>query len=233
MIRRKRLAPLALLAAVSLFATACPGGGGGDDDDDDDAGTTPVQQDACQIVWASADATLPAVFDFFIVDADKSDWVGGTLDYSVNAPSGFLYNEHVLPSASNPNPVPASAAVTTAGTFQLTVGNGTTTGGTVTFDDSPGQMFYALQYSTGTIGGLVGTGGAMTFTGEWSDPDPDAQLTNGSGLAEILYLDSSLQLGVYGSYAVCYSASQAATAQSRTEFTLRRVLRQIAEERAR
>lgn len=231
MIRRKRLLQLAPLFVLALSAAACPGGGGGDDDDDDDAATTPVQQDACQIVWTSADAVIPAVFDFFIVDADKSDWVGGTLDYSVNAPSGFLYNEQALPSASNPDPAPASAAVTTAGSFQLTLGNGTTTGAPVTFSDAPGQMFYDLTYSTGIVGALVGTGGAMTFSGEWSDPDPEAQLTTGTGIAEVMYLDSSLQLGTTGSYAVCYSASQAATAESRTAYTLRRVLRQIAEER--
>lgn len=234
MIRRTRLALLAFLLPLALVATACPGGGGDDDDDDDDAATTPANQDACQIVWASADAVQPAVFDFFIVDADKSDFVSGTISYSVNAPSGFLYNEQALPSSSNPDPVPATAAVTTAGTFSLTLGNGTATGGTVVFSDSPGQMFYNLQYSTGTIGALVGTGGTMSFDGVWSDPDPDAQLTNGTGTAAILYLDSSLTLGVYGSYAVCYSAgATAATAQSRADETVRRVLRQISAEQAR
>ena len=72
----------------------------------------------------------------------------------------------------------------------------------------------------------------MTFTGEWSDPDPEAQLTNGTGMAAIMYLDSSLELGSSGRYAVCYSAAQAATAEARTADTLRRVLRQIVEERA-
>lgn len=229
---KKRLPLLALLAALAFSASACPGGSSDDDDaaDDDDVATTPGNTDVCQIVWASADASIPAVFDFFLVDAPTSSWVGGTLDYNVNSPIGVLYNEKALPSESNPDPIAASAAITTAGNFTITLGNGTATAGTVTFSDAPGQMFYDLHPVSGTIGGLVGTGYAMSFDGEWSDPDPDAVLTNGVGTASIAYLDSSLTLGVYGSYAVCYSSATAATAAARSAQTLQRVLRQIAED---
>jgi len=224
----KRLSLLAALAAVALSATACPGGGGDDDDDDDDdAATTPGITDVCQIVWASPDAAIPAVFDFFLIDAPKSAWIGGTLDYNVNSPIGVLYNEKSLPSKGNPNPIAASAAITTAGNFTITLGNGTATGGTVTFSDAPGQMFYDLHPVSGQITGLVGTGGSATFDGEWSDPDPNATLVNGTGLAYITYLDSSLTLGINDqSYAVCYSSATAATVEARSAQTLERVLRQ-------
>lgn len=224
----KRQAILAVLSLLALSLTACPRGGddhGGDDDDD--VATTPAPFDVCQIVWASADATIPNVYDLFLVDAPKSQWIGGTLDYNVNSPIGVLYNEKALPSSVNPDPIPASAAITTAGSFQLTLGSGTATGGTVQFSDTPGQMFYSLNPYSGDIGGLVGTGYAMSFDGEWSDPDPDAPLTNGEGTASIVYLDSSLTLGVYGSYAVCYSSATTATAAERAALTLDRVLRQI------
>lgn len=196
-----------LLAATTVLAIAtalaCSGGGGGGSSESPTPTPTgsPLPADSCQIVWLTPDGTDPFLNDEFIVDAPIASWVTGTQTYSVNSPVGVFYDN--VDSAGNI----ASAAVTTAGSFDLTVGNGTTIGGALTFTDSSVQTFYSLNLGTGVVGAQVTTGGTGTFTGVWSASSPP--YTSGNGNITIAWQGTSLNLGALGKYARCYHATGA------------------------
>lgn len=193
---------LLTLGTVVGVGAACSGGG-----DDDDANTptpspTAVTPDYCQIAWVNVvpgGDIQDGPFDIYLVDGPLDQWTSGTKNYAVNGLLGVFYNDAT--SASPGTIAYADAAVTTAGQFTLTLANGTTTGATVEHEDDTAQTFFALD--NGQVGAEVGTGGTGDFSGTWSDPDA-TQVTPGSGLIAITWMNTSMQIGVQGSFAKCY-----------------------------
>ncbi len=214
---RSELRVLLSLAGTAAVAVACAGGNG-DDDDTSSPTPTPVNVDYCQIVWVTQEPPIAVgttTYDIFLVDAPLGAWTTGTKSYGVSAPGTFV---GVFYDGRETDTGPArNAAVTTSGSFGLVLANGTTTDAGVQWSDTSVQQFFALDQAAGTVGAFTGTGGTGSFDGVWSDPDT-LPLTPGSGLVTVVWMGTSLQLGVQGSYARCYD--RPTTFQSRSAATL-------------
>ena len=192
---------LPLLAALAALAgmPACSDEEAGDDDD---GAFTALR---CAIFWAreNPDETI----DVYVVDQPVSDWTTGTGEYDPGAPplgagpvGWFAYH---TPDGSLTEA--ARLAKTTAGTFALTVA-GTEAGDAVAFTDGTAQTMVDAR----TAAGLVGTGGAGSFDGVWSDPFAGTadDIDWGDGTLTVAFLGSSITLGgdAFGgrsSYAQC------------------------------
>ena len=204
--RFQRRALFLAVATMSVaVAAACSGGGGnGTGTSPTPTGSpTPQTPDSCQIVWFSPDGTNPLLKDEFVVDAPIADWTSGPLTYTVNSPLGVFFDNvdtSVTPATAQ------AAAETTAGTFTVTLANGTTSGGAISFSDTTNQIFYSLNLTTGVVGAKVASNGTGTFSGVWSDPRPAAPV-GGNGNIVIFWQGSSRNIGGGGMYAQCYHAS--------------------------
>lgn len=214
-----------LLLAVSLgaIAVACSGGGGDDDDSGTTPSPTPVAVDYCQVVWVSQEpiVTTTTNYDIFLVDAPLASWTTGTKSYGVSAPGTFL--GVFYDGRFDANEPARNAAVTTSGTFDLVLADGTTTDAGVEFEDTTTQTFFSLDQATGSVSSMTGTGGTGFFSGQWSNPDALPVTPGEAGLITITYNGTSQQIGTSGIYAICYDRFQAATLVSRTHETLRRL----------
>lgn len=200
---RARLLAVALLASV-VAAAACSGGGGSGGAHSPTPTVSPTISppvDACQVVWESLDSSGTGTTNVFLVDAPPADWASGELEYSVNNPVGVFYYGYDAATRTA-----SAAAATTAGAFEVGLGDGTVTGGTVSFTDSTAQTFFALDLGSGQVGMQVGSGGTGGFTGVWSDSTA-ANPTLGTGSVTLAWMGSNFTLGTLDSYATCYRLS--------------------------
>lgn len=203
---RRSLLLLLALGVASVAGAACSGGGGGGD-----SSTTPtptptssLPPDSCQIVWLSSSAAATGGvprWNMFLVDAPLADWQTGVPSYTVNSPIGVFYYGYDRATHDA-----EAAAVTTAGSFQLGLGSGTDVGGTVDWNDTTPQSFFALDLVSGVVGAQVASGGTGTFSGTWSDPA--VETTNGgTGSVSVAWMGTNFSIGGLGSFAKCYHAS--------------------------
>src|SRR4051812_44404728 len=197
-----RRSPLLLAVPVAIaIAAGCSGGGAGahGPTPTPTATTTPLEPDSCEIVWISVDASNPDLHDDYIVDAPIEDWTSGTaLPFTVNGPLAIFFDDYDTGTHEA-----YGAAIATAGTYSLTLGNGTTSGGTIAFSDAGGKEFFALDQMTGIVGAKVASNGSGSFTGVWTAPESSTPIA-GSGTVTVAWMDSSLSLGTLGRYARCY-----------------------------
>ena len=189
-------------AALALAAGPMAGCSGGGDDDDDDDGAGDLNY--CQILWSSAGANVDR-YDVYIVDMPIEDWTTGQKEFengSSNQRVGLVYDEYSFEEREW-----VSSAVTTGGTFNVTVAS-TSMGGLVQFSDDGLQYYFEIE-GDGDLGAAVASGGQGVFDGEWSDPDPDTAPTGGSGEVTLAYLGSAgeLTFGGFINFAVCYDDS--------------------------
>lgn len=217
---KKRSAFLLLLAGccAAVVASACTAGSS---KGKNNASPTPTTLDHCQVVWASTGSSQGR-YDLFVVDMPIADWTSGTKNYDISVPGSeheaIFYNEY--DANASPTPVYLSRGITTNGDFSVTVANGTTTGQSVGFVDSSGQLFWALD-GQNNIGNMIGSNGTGNFTGVWSDPATGANPTPGVGVINITY--EGTQESVNGppnafiTYAVCYDAGGHFAPESSTE----------------
>lgn len=202
------LSLLCVTAAVIGSSAACsPGKRAGS------ASPTPTTLSHCQIVWASTGQTQ-GHYDLFVVDMPIADWTTGTKQYDRSVAGeeheALFYDEYD-PSVS-PTPGYLSRAITTNGDFNVTVPTDTSPAASVSFVDSSGQLFWALDGSD-NIGVQLGSGGTGNFVGVWSDPADGVDPTPGAGTINITYNGTPVAVNgspnAYISYATCYDAGAA------------------------
>jgi len=191
----QRLLLLALGAAALVPFSACSGGGGDDDDDD---GT--IEPTHCQVLWSNLGDSQER-YDIYVVDMPIDLWLTGEQTYTLDVSNevvAIFYDEYDFVDR-----IYAARAITTAGTFSVTVG-GTSAGNPITLTDPGAQEFFDID-GGGEVGSLVGSGGVATFDGNWSDPDPDEQPDPGTGNVAITYMGDNLTIGTsFVNYAICY-----------------------------
>ena len=198
---RPRVLLLGATIAMALVAAfACTSGGPFGGHNSPTGSPTNPQVDTCKIVWWNTAQANVAHQDLFQIDAPLADWVTGTAGYAVNSPVGLVYLDK---DPTTQTSIAAAAAICTAGSFDLVLGNATATSASIAFFDGAPQPFYALNQTNGTIGAYVGTGGAGTFHGVWSDPAGTAPIP-GTGTVTVVWEGTTLTLGQQGSYAICY-----------------------------
>lgn len=195
-----------ILLAVALAAlaplAACSGGGGGGGDDDDDT----IDPTHCQILWSNLGSAADR-YDLYVIDMPIEDWTTGekiyTLDVS-NEIVALFYDEYDFVDR-----IYAARAITTAGTFNVTV-NSTSSGQPVQLADAGSQQFFDINGNE-EVGMQVGSGGIASFDGSWSDLDPDVPPDPGTGSVVLTYEGDSLTIGqttgtstAFVNYAVCY-----------------------------
>lgn len=204
--RRANLLLLLAAAAAATAVSACSDEEGTGDDDD---GT--IVPTRCALYWARENA-IDGSLDFFSVDMPIGAWVtdsaqtyGGA---QLNARQGlFAYR-----SPDGSLSAAAGVAMTTGGTFAIDVA-GTTAGAAVAYTDSSSEVL--VDGRTAVDPPPVGTGGAGSFAGVWSDPAAttfgEIDWATGATLS-VTYLGSSLVLGGseldgMSAYGQCYDAA--------------------------
>lgn len=177
----------------------------------------------CQIFWSNLGAGQER-YDIYVVDMPIDLWSTGQKTYTLDVGDevvALFYDEYDFANATY-----AARAITTSGTFDVTVG-ATSSGGLVTLDDPGSQQYFELA-SSGNVGLQVGSGGTATFDGNWSNPDPDVPPDPGAGSVSLSYMGSDLTIGVsFVNYAVCYGDAAFApmSPTQRIEFQLARLAR--------
>ena len=188
-------------AILALAPVAACSGGGGDDDDDDS-----IEPTHCQILW-SDDGANQDRYDVYVVDMPIGDWITGTKTYTLDVADeivGIYYDEYLF----DVTPEWAARAINTSGTFDVTV-TSTSQGSLVQLTDDGNQTYFDLDDNEETGYPLL-TGGAATFDGVWSDPDPEVVPDPGTGTVALAVVNSSgtvaldSPLGDFLRYAVCY-----------------------------
>lgn len=180
---------LAALTALAAGVAACSDEEAGDDDDD-----TPITPTRCAIYWARENP-VDGSLDFFAVDMPLAAWVTNTAQtyggIQLNAREGtFVYR-----SPDGSLSAAMGVARTTSGSFALVMGAGTAAGDPVAFEDTSAQIL--VDARTETSPPAVGTGGAGSFSGVWSDPAATTQseIDWATGTLTVTYLGSNLSLG--------------------------------------
>lgn len=188
---------LAAIVAVAA-AAACSGNSGGGTPT---AVPTPFTPTNCQVVWLTASSSNAATFQTYVVDMPIANWVSGTKSFApgLGANAGIFYYQLDVQQATA-----KAVGLATAGSFSVTVG-GTGAGQATAVTDSDPQSYYDSAHPV--IGAFLATGGTGSFTGQWSDPDPAANPTFGTGTVTVLFQGSSLELGRDASFALCYDAN--------------------------
>lgn len=210
MIRTKRFSrfPMLLAGGISLAVGVAACSGGSAEDGNSNELTN------CQVVWANQ--SLAGRFDVYLVDMPIEDWTDGEKTYDVSVPGSeiaAIYYDEIALSGSNEG-LYLSRAMTTSGTFSVTATQGTSQGEPVTVSDDGNQLYFELDGDE-NIGVERGDGGAASFTGIWSNPDPLINPTPGqAGGNVVLNYDvdgdgarEALTIGTYTRYAVCYDVS--------------------------
>lgn len=224
MMRTSRLMLLgAAIAAIASFS-ACSGGKAGGDDDDDDT----IVPTHCQILWSNI-GTAADRYDLYVIDMPIDEWVTGEKNYTLDVSNevvALFYDEYDFVDG-----LYSARAITTAGTFNVTVAS-TSAGQPVTLTDAGSQQFFDIDGNE-EVGMLVGSGGIASFDGNWSDLDPDVAPDPGTGSVVLTYQGNSLTIGqttgtgtAYVNYAVCYDSDSFApmTSWKRAEVQFRRRL---------
>lgn len=217
-VRSRSNRPLLLAAsicALAALAAACS------DETGDPEDEQPITPTRCAIYWARENLLDdPATLDVFVVDQPLAAWTSGTGGYGgagSNVREGLFL--HRTPDGSLTAAL--SVGKTTSGTFQLNV-QGTATGDTVSFVDGTAQLL--VDARTEANPPAVGSGGAGSFSGVWSDPaaDTSAEIDWAAGATvTVTYLGSSFTLGGaeldgMSAYAQCYDAANAASSPIQT-----------------
>ena len=101
-----------------------------------------------------------------------------------------------------------SRAISTNGTYSVVDAGGTAAAQQVTFIDSSGQIFFAINGS-GVVGMQVGSGGTGNFQGVWSDPSAPNNPTPGNpgSHINITWMGVPEVIGTTITYGLCYDAS--------------------------
>ncbi len=186
--------------ALAASIAGCRGG------DDDGGGDNGDEVTDCQIFWASTGSNAGR-YDIYILDMPIENWTSGEKGYGLT-PTGkerlaYFFDEYDVDSDEY-----VARAVTTGGTFSVTT-DSTAEGSAVALTDSGGQVFFEMD-GDNVIGAQVGSGGAASFEGVWSDPDPDVLPTPGDGQVILVYHGTSLTIGTHTLFGICYDRSQTA-----------------------
>lgn len=221
--RTRSVSRTLLLAATITAVVAGPlagcSGGGGDDDDDDGS----PDLNYCQILWSSAGENVDR-YDVYIVDMPIEDWTTGQKEFqngTNNQRVGLVYDEYSFEEREW-----VSSAVTTGGTFNVTVGS-TSMGGLVQFSDDGLQYYFEVE-GDGDLGVAIASGGQGVFNGVWSDPDPDVAPTGGAGEVSIGYFGGdTVTIGGFINFAVCYDDSDGFAPSSAVERATRQFQRRF------
>ena len=189
---------LAVALGASIIAAACSGSSGSGTPT---ATPTPFTPTNCQLVWLTASSGSGATYNSYVVDMPLAQWTSGVKSYSAVAGGneGTFYYGLNLQNATS-----AAVALATNGSFNVTV-SGTAATNPVMFADTDAQSYF--DAANPVIAGFLATDGTGTFSGEWSNPDPAANYTFGSGTIHILYQGSNLQLGTDATFGFCYDAN--------------------------
>ncbi len=147
---------------------------------------TPVPSSAtCSFVWLTDYSAIDGrpSYDFYEVDVLQTAWNNATNAFGDNAVGYWI-------SGYDPttNEIVFGAGMTTAGAIALNVSNmnmGTAAG----FTDTASHTYYdAKAYFQGTaaaLGAQIATGGTGSWTGNLSDPDPNAPVDPGTGTIDV------------------------------------------------
>jgi hypothetical protein len=167
----------------------------------------PASGKTCSFVWLTDWTDIDGTYDFFEVDVDSGLWTNATNAYDGTNVVGYWV------SGYDPvfGDILYGAGLSNDGAIALNVA-GTTMGDAEAFTDTASHTFYdAADYLLGnsaTVGGPVATGGTGNFTGNLSDPDPNANVTPGQGSITISDGTTSETFGLDAvqptvSYAAC------------------------------
>lgn len=179
------------VAALAVGAAAC---GSKSSSGHPTPSPTPFTATNCEIGWFTAQAA-PGKYDAYVVDMPLASWTSGTKTFDGSGTLGTFYRGLDLSSQAYD-----VAAVATAGTFLVSVSNGTAAGESVGFTDPDVQA-----YEQGGV--AVATGGDGSFHGVWSDSGPASNPSYGAGTINMMWQGSSFLLGQDAALAVCYDAS--------------------------
>lgn len=201
-LRRNRIRYL-LFAGLVPVAAACA------EESGDDATPEPFMAARCALYWARENPD-GATLDVFALDLPAASWATGPGTYGAGRRGWFAY---ATPDGSLS--AAAGLAVVTAGQFSLTVA-GTDAGDAVSFVDGTAQALVDARVASNPP--AVGTGGAGSFDGVWSDPGAsEAALIDWAAGATmtVTWLGSSITLGGgalggMSAYGQCYSEDLAA-----------------------
>ena len=193
--RKRRARGLLIALAASTVAAACGGKSGGGTPT---ASPTPFTPTNCQLVWLTSSSANNATYNSYVVDMPLAQWTTGAKTFSAVAGGneGTFYYQLDLQQATS-----AAVGLATNGTFNVTA-TGTTKALPVMFADSDPQSYF--DAANVIVGAQIATNGVGTFDGEWSDPDPAANYTFGSGTVAVLFQGSNLSLGADGAFGFCY-----------------------------
>ena len=200
--KRAWLMLLISLCVTSIFAAACTKSGGGDSAT---ASPTATVLTNCEILWASAGSTA-SHYDIYVVDAPIAAWTTG--DHSFDLTVGMEISAAFYDEYESATKMYLGRAIATNGTYSVVDSGGTAAGQQVTFTDSSGQLFFAINGS-GVVGMQVGSGGTGNFQGVWSDPSMPNTPTPGDSTSHIniTYMGVPEVIGSTITYALCYDAS--------------------------
>ena len=129
------------------------------------------------------------------------DWTDGTKTYEMVAGKErtAVYFEELLVNSN----AYYARAIATNGSFTVTATQGTAIGEPIIVSDAGGHSYFDLP-SNDVTGTLVGSGGIASFTGIWSDPEENPTPGQVGGRVQITYAGSSMSIGSYTRYALCY-----------------------------
>ena len=153
--------------------------------------TPPPAGSFCTFMWMVPEGN--GAFDWYEVDVAGKSWSSGPTDLGATATAFYIlgYNPPMLTFDV--------AGMTTAGSFVLTT-TGMDTGAKTSFLDLGGKTFFdatdVLAGLSNELGSQVATGGAGTFSGFLSSPDPEAPIVNGDGSVAVHYANGTT--GVFG-----------------------------------
>lgn len=205
------------VAALNLLAACTPA-------DDADVFETPEVPEPtpvpnCQVVWTAQNAQTGSLVDVFVIDGPEDAWIAG-----VNTFGAFTaFYQPALDISGDSFPLTmldtrGGAVVSTAGSFEIVL---TLNGTDEEADIGIAQLTSATLMTIGTDGEPTGQEFGRTdgyvFDGVWSTGDPEESWDLGTGTVDLrLGTGTSatpIQLGDFGSFAVCYDASGDAVAR--------------------
>ena len=185
---------LALLAGVLALALGCSKGSIA-------AGPTPTPFGVtrCHVVWATQ-AAGASTSSIFTLNGGLNEFEPGPENLSVQGGEALFYSGAVL--ANDQIESYAALAAATAGSYSVI---GEEPGvGTLDITSTGADLLFAADAS-GTLAGQVGSGGAGSFSGTWSNPLVTGPYTPGTGTVTVNYRGSPLTLGSTVSFAYCTS----------------------------
>ena len=213
----RSLLVLLAVAALNLLAACTP------EDDNDQLppeSPTPTPEPTpvfnCQVVWTSLNDEEPELLDVFVVDAPEETW---------RAAAGLTtfqeFTAFYQPAVDVPGNTVAmtldtrGAVVSSSDTFTVTLlFNETDEGADVELSDATTNLLLGVGTDGEPTTAVVGSNTALAFDGVWSSRDPEESVDLGQGQVTLVLgtAATTVMLGDYGAFAICYDRLESASA---------------------